>query len=132
MREQRQITGLKRMLINDFSCLSEKAQVFAKAAITATGKDILTIQEACEFLGISRATAIRHYKKGALPLYKMLGEYRINILDAARIKAGEKITIQHNENTTSVKKVTTLKQHKKTVYKTKSTPRELMATLKAM
>ena len=120
------------MLLNDFICLSPAAQDFAKTAIAATGKDILTIQEVCIFLGISRAIAIRNYKKGALPLYKMLGEYRINILDAARIKAGEKITIKNNENTTSVKKVTTLKQHKKTVYKTKSTPSELMATLKAI
>ena len=120
------------MLINDFSCLSEKGQVFAKAAIASTGKDILTIQEVCEFLGISRATAIRHYKKGVLPLYKMLGEYRISIIDAARIKAGEKITIHNNENTTSVKKVTTFKQHKKSAIKTKSTPGELLMTLKAM
>jgi len=120
------------MLLNDFSCLSPAAQDFAKAAIKSTGKDVLTVPELCIFLGISRATAIRHYKKGVLPLYKMLGEYRINVIDAARIKAGEKITMQNNENTTSVKNVTTLKQHKKTFYKIKSTPSELMATLKAM
>ena len=120
------------MLLNDFSCLSPTAQDFAKAAIAATGKDILTIQEVCIFLGISRATAIRHYKKGVLPLYKMLGEYRINVIDAARIKSGEKITTHYNENTTSVKKVTTIKQHKKSAIKTKSTPSELLMTLKAM
>lgn len=119
------------MLLNDFSCLSNAAQNFAKAAIDSTGKDILTVPELCTFLGISRATAIRHYKKGALPLYKMLGEYRINVIDAARIKAGEKITIQNNENHTSLKKLTTFKQHKNPIHKIKSTPSELIATLKA-
>lgn len=132
MREQRQNNWKTRMLLNDFSCLSPAAQDFAQAAICGTGKDILTVPELCTFLGISRATAFRHYKKGVLPLYKMLGEYRISIIDAARIKAGEKIAIQNNENHTSVNKSNTFKQHKKPIHKIKSTPIELIETLKAL
>lgn len=76
--------------IQIFAYLPEKARRFAEAAYLQNGqRDLLTVQEAYNFLTISRSTLFRKTKTGEIPSVYVAGVLRYNLSDLALIKSGE-------------------------------------------
>ena len=107
----------------DFSFLPPHARRHAEEHYRITGKDMLSMQEASSFLGISHSTMYRYAKNGTIPSIRITTYHKFDLSALALLKSGEKIQYTQVEEQE--------KKGRGRPPKVKASPADLLKTLAA-
>ena len=75
--------------IESISFLPTRAKRFAEIGFQTYKKDLLSVNEACEFLTISRSSLYRGISAGKIPVRPVTGVIRFDLIELSLIKSGE-------------------------------------------
>ena len=75
--------------IESIAFLPVRAKRFAEFGFQTYKKDLLSVNEACEFLTLSRSSLYRGINAGKIPVRPVTGVIRFDLIELSLIKSGE-------------------------------------------
>ena len=75
--------------IESIAFLPVRAKRFAEIGFQTYKKDLLSVNEACEFLTLSRSSLYRGINAGKIPVRPVTGVIRFDLIELSLIKSGE-------------------------------------------
>ena len=75
--------------LESIAFLPIRAKRFAEIGFQTYKKDLLSVNEACEFLTLSRSSLYRGINAGRIPVRPVAGIIRFDLIELSLIKSGE-------------------------------------------